>query len=498
MTISDFESHRRENAARREAENHREAAWGRGVEKRLRIIASLQEELGRQRKEQEKTDEDQRQQESMLSRRCPLRYLPIPDTRYPIPDTRYSILVVVLFAPLRLKLSHRRRRHPCPPPMLLVILRRTWAQRGLGAHPWAGARATFAMQHCGGRGRSAQKRKHQEERRRSRRLAARLWDFTSDESDRRSDSPEALWRRVRSSETGATADAASAAAATAASAAAARTSVASGAASATTGAAVATASSVASGMAVTASVASAQIATAGAALAASSVTAATTSATASAANARASTTSSTKAMASATASAASKTTPAAAYAIAATASVAAAPVGGQSGDGAGSQSLHGAWVVKPPPKSLRWDIARDEAEMVLSAACAEVRVLRPCLDIAVAELLARVSCGLREARSRGDGTCYIGSTSDPLWRWQGGLSWRGDALFPERMPGHRSRWRTMIVVGGWPDRDCREAEVTALRVAAPSGQLTNRVLDARGLGVRPHAYSFVYVCLHAV
>ena len=94
MTISDFESHRRENAARREAENHREAAWGRGVEKRLRIIASLQEELGRQRKEQEKTDEDQRQQESMLSRRCPLRYLPIPDTpadtRYPILDTRYS------------------------------------------------------------------------------------------------------------------------------------------------------------------------------------------------------------------------------------------------------------------------------------------------------------------------------------------------------------------------------------------------------------------------
>ena len=88
MTISDFESHRRENAARREAENHREAAWGRGVEKRLRIIASLQEELGRQRKEQEKTDEDQRQQESMLSRRCPLRYLPIPDTRYSILDTR--------------------------------------------------------------------------------------------------------------------------------------------------------------------------------------------------------------------------------------------------------------------------------------------------------------------------------------------------------------------------------------------------------------------------
>ena len=441
--------------------------------------------------------------------------------------------------------------------MLLVILRRTWAQRGLGAHPWAGARATFAMQHCGGRGRAAQKRKQEEERRRSRRLAARLWDFTSDESDGSSDPPEARWRRVRtratpasataapalaaapppaaspfapvaapaiaasassasaaeaiaivaceatatacaSSETGATADAASAAVATAASAAAARTSVASGAASATTGAAVATASSVASGMAVTASVASAQAATAGAALAASSVTAATTSATASAANARASTTSSTKAMASATASAASKTTPAAAYAIAATASVAAAPVGGQSGDGAGSQSLHGAWVVKPPPQSLRWDIARDEAEMVLSAACAEVRVLRPCLDIAVAGLLARVSCGLREARSRGDGTCYIGSTSDPLWRWQGGLSWRGDALFPERMPGHRSRWRTMIVVGGWPDRDCREAEVTALRVAAPSGQLTNRVLDARGLGVRPHAYSFVYVCLHAV
>ena len=136
--------------------------------------------------------------------------------------------------------------------------------------------------------------------------------------------------------------------------------------------------------------------------------------------------------------------------------------------------------------------------MVLGEVPDDVIVLRPCLDIAVETLHQRVSWGLRRARAIGDGSggrAYIGSTSDPSWRWRGGPSWRGDARSPEHMPGHVRRWRTMVVIGGWPDRVCREAEVTALHVAVGSGQLTNRALDARGLGVRPHAYSYVYVCM---
>ena len=42
--------------------------------------------------------------------------------------------------------------------------------------------------------------------------------------------------------------------------------------------------------------------------------------------------------------------------------------------------------------------------------------------------------------------------------------------------------------------EAAKVEKEAIEWALPTGLLTNRVADARGLSARPFAYSFLYIC----
>jgi len=95
------------------------------------------------------------------------------------------------------------------------------------------------------------------------------------------------------------------------------------------------------------------------------------------------------------------------------------------------------------------------------------------------------------------GRAYIGSTSDPQWRWQGGWYVPSTGGGKNYMPGHRKRWSAMIVLGSWPDRETaqmEEAAILAGEAAAKPRTLENKCSDARGLSIRSHAFSFVYIC----
>eukprot|EP00959_Pyramimonas_sp_CCMP1952_P140722 2945071-Pyramimonas_sp.AAC.1 len=49
---------------------------------------------------------------------------------------------------------------------------------------------------------------------------------------------------------------------------------------------------------------------------------------------------------------------------------------------------------------------------------------------------------------------YIGTTSDPSWRWNKGWGWRGnDRSF---MRGHKVSYDEMQVVASFPDKQCGE------------------------------------------
>ena len=119
------------------------------------------------------------------------------------------------------------------------------------------------------------------------------------------------------------------------------------------------------------------------------------------------------------------------------------------------------------------------------------------LDLEVADLRWRVRETLRRHVGVG-GRAYIGSTSDPGWRWGGGRFIRssGEWAF---MPGHRlGGWRLMSVLGAWPDRRCAELEPMAIEEgeAFLDDGLANVARDARGLEIRAFpGYSFIYVCV---
>ena len=138
--------------------------------------------------------------------------------------------------------------------------------------------------------------------------------------------------------------------------------------------------------------------------------------------------------------------------------------------------------------------AREDVQQVLdnladSRAAAGVEVVQPILDVVVAELLERVTAVARSVED--GGRAYVGSTSDPAWRWIGGWSWRGSW-----MDGHCLRWTRLIVLGAWPDREAGAMEVAAMRAARRllGDRLANALEaeDARGLEVRGLcAHSFV-------
>ena len=157
--------------------------------------------------------------------------------------------------------------------------------------------------------------------------------------------------------------------------------------------------------------------------------------------------------------------------------------------------------------TILWRTAREDAELVVHQAetfWQEIRAIHPILDVGRSELITRLQDGLRRARRHqeaqygrgGDfgAIAYIGTTSCPTWRWAGGFSWRDGAHRPEWMIGHKAKWSHLLVLGSWPDRETAKVEKEAIEWALPTGLLTNRVADARGLSARPFAYSFLYIC----
>ena len=159
-----------------------------------------------------------------------------------------------------------------------------------------------------------------------------------------------------------------------------------------------------------------------------------------------------------------------------------------------------------PRRVLLWRNAREDAELVLRQAeesSIYIRGISPIIcsvDCAPGrhEMFSRLSHGLRQARihhgGHYSGIAYIGSTSCPRWRWEGGYSWRGDCHRAEFMPGHKHLYTHMIVLASFPDKQTAKAEAMAIQWAMPSGLLANRAADARGLCIRGCAYSFLHAC----
>ena len=163
-------------------------------------------------------------------------------------------------------------------------------------------------------------------------------------------------------------------------------------------------------------------------------------------------------------------------------------------------------------RQARWERGMEEAEDLVTAALERhgpddvAVVAQPWMEVSMEVLLQRVTMETVRV-TRGGGRAYIGSTSDPGWRWRGGYYLpspgdRGGRRHShhrnewEFLPGHHLQWRHLLVLGCWRDHETRLMETEAIKQGqrvAP-GRLTNKVSDARGLEVRPWSFSFVYIC----
>ena len=151
-------------------------------------------------------------------------------------------------------------------------------------------------------------------------------------------------------------------------------------------------------------------------------------------------------------------------------------------------------------RDLQWEYAQSDSLDVIARATrlhAEIVAtdLGPLLGVSANELRWRVGETLRRhcAGLRG---AYIGSSSDPEWRWRGGPSWRSGRR--GWMDGHCLRWRKMVVLGSWPDAEAAALEEVAIIAGRSSlgGALENVADDARGLEIRHHpGYSCIYICV---
>lgn len=160
-------------------------------------------------------------------------------------------------------------------------------------------------------------------------------------------------------------------------------------------------------------------------------------------------------------------------------------------------------------RQARWDNAREEVDMVLEAATSRWRQItapwQPLVGISRAELARRAHRTVERQAQHGR-RAYIGSSSDPAWRWEGGWYWPSDddrrgatSVVAERkyMEGHLHNWDAMVLLGAWPDREAGQMEEAAISVGRSAGRLTNIADDARGLAIRAYGYSFVYCCYRA-
>ena len=153
----------------------------------------------------------------------------------------------------------------------------------------------------------------------------------------------------------------------------------------------------------------------------------------------------------------------------------------------------------PTARYLRWHYAQiDGLETVARATRIhhDITACDPLLDVDKHLLRSRVSDILRHHRVGARGA-YIGSSSDPEWRWRGGRIFRSSGR-AGWMDGHRLKWQKMIILGIWPDGECAELEVVAIaagRASVGHECMENVADDARGLEIRSHpGYSCIYIC----
>ena len=144
-----------------------------------------------------------------------------------------------------------------------------------------------------------------------------------------------------------------------------------------------------------------------------------------------------------------------------------------------------------------WEMAREDVRMQCLDLDIRIVVHQPLLDVHADEWRARLRYLLKGAKRR---PVYIGTTSDPQWRFVGGAGFlendgdddgrrRRDKLRP-----HRLDYKVMHVIASLPDRECAEAERIAINLGLGSN-LNNKVNDARGLQIRGIRYSYLYVCI---
>ena len=175
-------------------------------------------------------------------------------------------------------------------------------------------------------------------------------------------------------------------------------------------------------------------------------------------------------------------------------------------------SLHRHWeyfrrgprLASATRNVLRWASGRDDARQLVDAA-RQIRYLAVAHDWLeprerVESRVSKIVHAEERQYKRGKraSVFYVGSTSDPTWRWQGGHYHRAPDGELTYMPGHRLAYNRMYIIGCWPDSQAAAIEVraiTAARICCKASRVANIALDARGLELRPYAYSFVYVCV---
>lgn len=153
---------------------------------------------------------------------------------------------------------------------------------------------------------------------------------------------------------------------------------------------------------------------------------------------------------------------------------------------------------------IRWASAVEDAQLLMSQAAAayprNIIITKPVMNVSSATVEARVRDLAGRAR-KGGYNMYIGSTTSPQWRWEGGSYYPSAGYYDEPamqkkyMRGHSLIWERMHVLGSWPDSEAAAMEEVAINIGKRSGALVDNIAnDSRGLPRRgPYNYAFVYV-----
>ena len=111
---------------------------------------------------------------------------------------------------------------------------------------------------------------------------------------------------------------------------------------------------------------------------------------------------------------------------------------------------------------LLWDMAREDVRIQCQNLDIRIVVHQPLLDVHTDEWLCRLGYLRKAARRR---PIYIGTTSDPTWRFLGGpglLREEGDDSHRTPLHPHCKDYKVMHVIASLPDHQCAEAETIAI------------------------------------